>query len=565
MASLLLTSVFYLTAYASVPRSLNFDKAVGPDGPWNALSLLTSWPQRNVTLLPSLTRANLFVHQDACADPLSACPQSQSDLWAGLAGAWSWMNSTVFDASSWDASLAPLNLSGQASYISDRVTLDGPGDGNPYLDFTANAIDQNINVNFPSSGPWYTLETGFLSLYGAGDHVDYRSVNGSDVSLNTTLPLAYAQDAIPSNFYSLHVGSASTSVAVPGSLVLGGYDKSRCLTEPLISDTDTFTLTDIEIGVASGNSPFSADEQLPVTDLLQTGAGGILNVYPNPGVPYLHLPRETCRAITKHLPVTLNETLGLYIWDIEAESYQNIMTSPSYISFSFQTSSSKSTIYLPFALLNLTLEWPLVDYPTQHFPCSPYESSDGRYHLGRAFLQGAFMAQNWQTGKLMLAQAPGPDSAGASLATISANSSSVSPMIKAPSWDSTWASKLKPLTRGNSSTPTESKDNTVDASGHLSSGVLAGIVVGVVVLIVLVGLCWAWLQRFRKSSSQANDEMGVTKDAEIYESDSTTSSLPSEVWAPGKYGLTRSPVEMDAAHVNELQGTPAQVYKQDPR
>ena len=155
------------------------------------------------------------------------------------------MNSTAFDASTWDTSLYPLNLSGQASYISDRITLEGPGDSIPYLDFIANTIDQGINVNFPSQNAWYTMNTGFFSLNGAEQHIEYTSVNGSDVSLNTTLPLAYAQDAISSPFYGLHIGSASVSVSIPGSLVLGGYDKSRCLTTPVVSDTDTFDLTDI--------------------------------------------------------------------------------------------------------------------------------------------------------------------------------------------------------------------------------------------------------------------------------------------------------------------------------
>lgn len=129
------------------------------------------------------------------------------------------MNSTLFDASTWDPSLKPLNLSGQASYISDRITLKGPGDGNPYLDFTATAVDQDINVNYPSADAWYTLNTGFFSLYGEEKHIDYVSVNGSDISLNTTLPLAYSQDAIPSSFYGLHLGSASSKTPVPGSLV----------------------------------------------------------------------------------------------------------------------------------------------------------------------------------------------------------------------------------------------------------------------------------------------------------------------------------------------------------
>ncbi|KAG9888975.1 hypothetical protein KCV05_g18641, partial [Aureobasidium melanogenum] len=251
---------------------------------------------------------------------LFACPQSQPNLWTGSIGPWSWMNSSLFSASTWDTSLGLLNLSGQASYISDRITLGSSGQDDSYLDFTANAIDQSINVNYPSPNIWYTLDTGFFSLYGGAAHFEYTSVNGSDVSLNTTLPLAYAQDAIPSTFYGLHIGSASTSGSVPGSLVLGGYDRSRCLTTPIVSNTDTFELADIGLGVASGDSPFPKDEQLPVRNLLQDSEVSSIKAHPNPGVPYLYLPQDTCAEVTEHLPVDFNETLGLYIWNTSAPS-----------------------------------------------------------------------------------------------------------------------------------------------------------------------------------------------------------------------------------------------------
>lgn len=463
------------------------------------------------------------------------------------------MNSTPFSASTWDTSLGPLNLSGQASYISDRITLNSSGQHDSYLDFTANAIDQSINVNYLSPNVWYTLDTGFLSLYGGAAHFEYTSVNGSDVSLNTTLPLAYAQDAIPSAFYGLHVGSGSTSSWVPGSLVLGGYDKSRCLTTPIVSNTDTFELTDIGLGVASGDSPFPKDEKLPVRNLLQSTEVNSIKAYPNPGVPYLYLPQETCAAITEHLPVDFNETLGLYMWNTSAPSYHDIMTSPSYLSFNFGSGTSTSTIYLPFALLNLTLEWPLVNTPTQYFPCSPYQSPDGKFHLGRAFLQGAFMAQNWQTGQSMLAQAPGPDMADSSLVTISANgTSSVLPMIKAPSWDLTWTSKLTAFQRNGS----DAHANGVAHKG-LSPGTTTGVVIGVLVAVMLIaGVCCAWFRRQRTKVAQAGDEempRGLVENCKP--GSVASSSLPAEVWAPGKHGLTLDPIELDAAAINELHGT----------
>ena len=64
---------------------------------------------------------------------------------------------------------------------------------------------------------------------------------------------------------------------------------------------------------------------------------------------------------------------------------------------------------MPFALLNLTLEAPLVTEATPYFPCY---LSDNIYSFGRAFLQAAFVAEDLSTGNgygtWFFAQAPGP-------------------------------------------------------------------------------------------------------------------------------------------------------------
>jgi hypothetical protein len=76
------------------------------------------------------------------------------------------------------------------------------------------------------------------------------------------------------------------------------------------------------------------------------------------------------------------------------------MSSPSALKFSFNTDSGNGDISVPFALLNLTLDYPLVSTPTQYFPCASYTpSDDSLYHLGRALLQAVFLGQHGQTQK----------------------------------------------------------------------------------------------------------------------------------------------------------------------
>lgn len=76
-----------------------------------------------------------------------------------------------------------------------------------------------------------------------------------------------------------------------GSLILGGYDSSRCLTEPIVSDTLGVQLVDIALNVSSGRSAFSnfTNGLEAFQGLLQANGSGIseLDVYPGPGVPYM--------------------------------------------------------------------------------------------------------------------------------------------------------------------------------------------------------------------------------------------------------------------------------------
>lgn len=99
------------------------------------------------------------------------------------------------------------------------------------------------------------------------------------------------------------------------------------------------------------------------------------------------------------------------------------MTSSAYLSFAFpppRGGTDNVIIKVPFALLNLTLDTPIVGTPTQYFPCHSYDPETGKnndkttdpYRLGRAFLQAAFFGRNWRSQTTWLAQAPGPGDLG---------------------------------------------------------------------------------------------------------------------------------------------------------
>lgn len=76
---------------------------------------------------------------------------------------------------------------------------------------------------------------------------------------------------------------------VTGSLILGGYDSSRCLTEPIVSDTLGVQLVDIALNVSSGGSAFTNLANGFAQSLLRANGSQIseLDVYPGSGVPYM--------------------------------------------------------------------------------------------------------------------------------------------------------------------------------------------------------------------------------------------------------------------------------------
>ena len=337
-------------------------------------------------------------------------------------------------------------------------------------------------------------------------------MNGSEVSHQRTLFEAYNLGHIPSISYGLHVGSVS--FGINGSLVLGGYDRSRSITPSIVSTDQTLQLIDIGLGVAEGGSAFSNMSSQSVNGLLQKKSQSVesLTVMPNPGVPYLYLPESTCSAIASHLPVNYDDNLGLFLWNTSASSYSEIIGSPHYIQFTFGSTSSgdsatdNSTIYVPLAVLNLLLDSPVVSTKTQYFPCSPYIPSDGStYHLGRAFLQSAYLSQNWQTQRLFVSQAPGPDLAtieNGDIKTIASGDYNITPMINPPSWNETWSTRLKPLKRNSTDTPSMT-NAPKHVSSSLTGGAIAGIVIGTLAGAATIAAFAFFFFRRRKRSIPA--------------------------------------------------------------
>jgi hypothetical protein len=290
---------------------------------------------------------------------------------------------------------------------------------------------------------WYPLSVGCLGL-GAPITVNQSFTTNGGPSINASLVPGYlnAHSQIPSNSFAMHIGSVNPPM--PGSLLFGGYDQNRIIGD-ILSETDDYTkaisLKDISIRVVDGSSPwtFQSKPGLLAANNASISSGGI-KVSVDGCSPYLTLPKSTCDAITDHLPVDYDQSLGLYIWKTDDPKYSQIVSSASSLDFTFLGGSNTQTVTIsvPFRHLNLTLTAPLVDSDKQYFPC--YTGASGGYTLGRAFLQDAFVGAHWDQKLWWLAQAPGPNIPSAKIITLRESDQEI--QASTNDWKESWAGSV---------------------------------------------------------------------------------------------------------------------------
>ncbi|KAK1832257.1 hypothetical protein QBC39DRAFT_305112, partial [Podospora conica] len=314
------------------------------------------------------------------------------------------------------------------------------------FNFTVKVVEvASWNVTLPN-GQVYTPKTGLLGM---------RAVLES-FSANRCTTTCTAEDVadfksiglIGSRTFSLHIGSTmgvqqarpsgqqTPLVGQQGSFALGGYEQTRIIGPvgvfDMMDDMPIVFLRDVFLGVDGGHSPFvSRPWMRPITDNISVFYGvpygnapsaelnaklrvgqGMVVVTPSAAAPGIYLPAEVCERISEYLPVLLDRATGYYFWNTTSGFYTSLMRSPGYLGFEFADRSGRNiTIKVPFALLDLGLEPPIVPEPTRYFPCHPlYTPPPGGYYLlGRAFLQAAFLGYSLDQNVSYLAQAPGPD------------------------------------------------------------------------------------------------------------------------------------------------------------
>ncbi|KAI0484861.1 aspartic peptidase domain-containing protein [Xylariaceae sp. FL0804] len=499
---------------------------IGPDGPWQAISLdigyenYTSnttymWPSGSsmVEVLMAMGGGNYtavnatFPYVAPCNSCSNAGPgvPEENDLWGG---------SSILQPASY------------GEYVYDGVGLfTSDYEDHIWLNGSILAL-REWSMAFPN-GRRYNASAGLLGL-GPSD----------PVSDDPPCLLQQLKNAgrISSLFCGLHMGSAL--LGQQGSMVLGGYEQNRVL-----GDVGTFGLTtygpqafilDVQLGVETGDSPFNFTGNTSLWHAIDDGDSeatlsvelggrtGSRIIQFDPSVPYLYMPPGICEAVAQYLPVTWNKSLELYTWD-EDDSTSDLIGSPAFMAIVLADRDARNiTVKMPFLLLNLTLTEPIVDAPTQYFPCKPWNVSEigNEYMLGRAFLQAAFLGFEFEHNLAFIAQGPGPSLEQSITVTYAEADTSVTPNALGSfesSWASTWtvlgSSDDNPASSpggDGSDTPGPSQSSAPGPSqssaprhSTTSPGGIAGAVVGSVLgsAAILAAALWAWRRKRRAQTT----------------------------------------------------------------
>lgn len=210
--------------------------------------------------------------------------------------------------------------------------------------------------------------------------------------------------------------------------------------------------------------------------------------------------------------------------------------------------------------------------PVQYFPCQPIvpTTDNGEtYALGRAFLQGAFVAFNVNTNVGWLAQAPGPGDSNSGLGSSAGKDIAVDATdlevyagtqinYFAQSWSKHWTPlPSTPDTPSGSKTPempSGSNSTHIQSSQGLSTGTIAGIAVGGgVVLVVLAGGMVLCMMKKRKHKANV-DGIPLTTHRDSFKTDEDVSTdSPSRILTPPP-PFTSRPVNWNPQPVAEMPG-----------
>jgi len=244
----------------------------------------------------------------------------------------------------------------------------------------------------------------------------------------------------------------------PGSLVLGGYDRSASEGPGIsVSNIANLALTVNARSIVLSNT---LQGTVSVThDLLS------LPMALDSTVSQLWLPQVVCDELEASLGLTYDPSTELYL--VNTTAHAKLIELAPTIAFTLAadgTSNDTTTIVLPYTAFDLQASPPLYNTTVNYFPL---RRASKRSVLGRAFLQEAYLVVDWDRSNF-----------------------TISPAAQRSNRTRDVVAIFPPL---------ESK-----SSGSLSTGAIVGIAIGaVLVVVIIVAIFWWRRSRLRKPPKES--------------------------------------------------------------
>lgn len=207
------------------------------------------------------------------------------------------------------------------------------------------------------------------------------------------------------------------------------------------------------------------------------------------------------------------------------------------------------TVKIPFQVLNSRLEPPIVDTPSQCFPCVPENYQPA---LGRAFLQAAFVGFEYENNLTFIAQGPGSSMEQSITKIYNSTDKSLAPNALgtfASLWEPRWTILA-------SNTSTNNSMNTHKDKRGLSKGAITGAAIGSVIgaLGIVTAAAFLWGKRKGTGDTAIVDEQSEAPAMAIDDQPTSTNGEPPELesWAkPSEAHGNAPPHEMTPEQVHE--------------
>ncbi|KAH7399322.1 aspartic peptidase domain-containing protein [Pyrenochaeta sp. MPI-SDFR-AT-0127] len=479
----------------------NSQRWLGNDGTWSTFYVHVGTPPQHFHVLPSFNGQTIYLPIDQDCERLN------------ITDCGSLRGVEVFQAR------PSLGFQPNASSTWDEIGIYRIGlgylhglTGNGVFGFDTVGTSTGTSVDVP------TLKNQAIAAYATEDFwlgqlgLSMFPLNMSGIEApHSFLSRLKEEGHIPSLSFGFQAGAAHRFTKVPGSLILGGYDRSRRSNNSLLVPATE----DITIGLQSITATLSNGT---VTTLLNRGILAVMNT----DVPELWLPPSVCDTFASALGLTYHNESNRYALT-EATHSQLQDLAPK---FSFKIGTSVASgesiiIEIPYAAFDLQANYPIYTSPTNYFPLRR-ALNEGQYALGRAFLQEVYLTVDWERDIFNVSQAvfsappPEPD-----IVTIEPKNRTLIP-IPGPGGDSNNSTKL-------------------------GAGAIAGIVIGSILLVVLVVGGW-WFYRRRKVTKKYAAE----QEALPVEEKKDPREFAPEAMADKKTPVEKTNLELEGRMVEEM-------------